>query len=118
MVRNKQKFLRRTKKMRIVTIPVTYVKPVPINGVITKEEFEEIFENKVYKTIIVSIKQYDSDDYLVRNIKQTIDGDKYDLLMSESPEFAEGKPENEYREVDLWHIIDLIREEQKSLDQV
>lgn len=101
--------------MRYINIPINYVKPVPINGVITKEEFEEIIENKVYKTIIVSIQQYDSDDYLVRTVKQTIDGDKYELLMSESPEFAEGKPENEYREIDLWYIIDKIREEQTTL---
>lgn len=35
-----------------------------------------------------------------------IQGTYYDALMSEFPEFSPTKPAHEYREVDLWFIID------------
>lgn len=101
--------------MRTVSIQENYMKPILINGLIVKEDFKEINENKLYKLISVTVQQFDNEDYMIREIQHTIEGDKYELLMSESPDFAAGKPKNEYREIDLWYVIDLIREENKTV---
>ena len=101
--------------MRAVSIEAEYMKPQLIEGLITNEEVLTEIKNRTLKYIEVEIAQYDSDLYEVAKQRYTIDGDKYELLMSESPDFAPGKPKNDYREDDLFYIIDLIREERKAL---
>lgn len=78
----------------------------------TIEEILSINENKQMRfiNVVVGYKVDEVSDFIqnVNDIYEIV-GDNYDLLMSENPEFAEGKPQNEYREADVWHIIDLIR---------
>ncbi|MEF2243968.1 hypothetical protein V1L65_03380 [Paenibacillus sp. IITD108] len=51
----------------------------------------------------------DEQDEVIRSEQVAISGTMYELLMSENPSFAPNKPQNEYREVDIWYIVDLIR---------
>jgi hypothetical protein len=71
------------------------------------EDIITISEDKIGKTVIAIIACYDNENRIVDQKRITITGEHYDLLMSESPEFSPNKPLNEYREVDLWYIIDL-----------
>lgn len=62
--------------------------------------------------IAVTINLKNKNGDVVKTESYEIIGEHYDLLMSESPGFADGKPANEYRESDLWYIIDMLRESQ------
>jgi len=73
------------------------------------EEITTIVEDKSKSYINVGITFKDSDSNTIGTENVMIVGDHYTLLMSANPEFATSKPENEYRESDLWYIIDLIR---------
>ncbi|WP_331697658.1 hypothetical protein [Paenibacillus sp. IITD108] len=64
---------------------------------------------KPTKTIEVLIHLKDEQDEVIRSEQVAISGTMYELLMSENPSFAPNKPQNEYREVDIWYIVDLIR---------
>ncbi|MER2057309.1 MAG: hypothetical protein ABTA16_00715 [Niallia sp.] len=101
--------------MRIVSIEAEYMKPQLVKGFITKEDVLTENKDSILKFIEVSIGQFDADQYKVAEDKYTIDGEKYELLMSESPDFAPGKPKDDYRKEDLYYIIDLIRAERKAL---
>ena len=79
----------------------------------TKEEITLINENKQQKSIYIETIYKDINGNIIENTSTVISGDNYNLLMSQSPEFAPNKPLNEYREVDLFYIIDKIRSEQK-----
>lgn len=94
--------------MRNANFTVNAEKVVQQSITISKEEFIRIIEDKLDGSITCVINMYEGDTFVESNMF-FIGGDKYALLMSESPEFAPGKPVNEYREIDLWHIIDLIR---------
>ena len=82
--------------------------------VATKEELIYIGENKELGIVECTIHYKDVDGNVIGNEFVEITGEKYGLLMSASPSFAPSKPENEYREEDLWYIIDLIRTENAS----
>lgn len=71
-----------------------------------KEIIHTKFDNYVNRTVDVTVGYYNSDYKLIATKAFFINGQLYDKLMSESPDFAPGKPLNEYREQDLWFIID------------
>lgn len=81
---------------------------------ITVKEFSEhailtpITENKSERYVDVTVRYVDSsgDEVGVESFK--IDGEKYDLLMADKPEFNPSKPVNEYYEDDLWYVLRLI----------
>lgn len=76
----------------------------------TREAFLIISENKVLKEIFLTIGIYDAAGGLLRKDQYLISGKHWDVLMASSPPEFLSKPENEYRESDLWHIVDLIRQ--------
>jgi hypothetical protein len=95
-----------------ISIPETQI--VTVTKIATTEDFSEINESKLNKKISVTILfMNEANEVLQTEIIEIID-EKYELLMSESPDFAIGKPFNEYREEDLWHIVDLIRSEREQ----
>lgn len=73
------------------------------------EEITLINENKSLEEIEVMVKYKDISGNVIGNDRYYIKEDNYTLIMSQSPNFAPNKPINEYREIDLWYIIDLIR---------
>lgn len=75
---------------------------------ITQEVIDSIYEVKNLESITVTVSLINAAGDKVRSESHEIVGDNYRLLMGASPNFAPNKPENEYREVDLWHVIDLI----------
>lgn len=75
---------------------------------IVRQQIVMINENKNNKIIEVVVESYDIEGHLADSQFIKISSDMYDLLMSESPDFAPGKPIDEYRESDLWYIIDMI----------
>lgn len=95
--------------MRSVNYELTYKKETEVTNTIIKEELINISENKIDKTIELTINKYDDSDCIAGVEYVNIVGDNYDLLMSANPTFAPNKPENEYREEDLWYIIDVIK---------
>lgn len=60
----------------------------------------------------VTINYYDSQGFIA-SVFITIFGEYYDLLMSQSPEFAPGKPENECRDEDIFYVLDKMESEQQ-----
>ncbi|SDW21872.1 hypothetical protein [Paenibacillus sp. PDC88] len=97
--------------MRTSNKSILVTKSVQSNVVVSYETLEEIYESKPSSRIDVRIGYYSENGELLRTQSITISGDNYMLLMSESPKFAPGKPANEYREADLWHVVDNILEE-------
>lgn len=75
---------------------------------ITGEKLFRITEEKTSRVVLCDIGIY-SNDSLIDTKQIIIEGEHYNSLMSDSPDFAPNKPENEYREVDLWHVIDVVR---------
>ena len=100
--------------MREVQIPIEYIKPVLTNGRIVKEDIIERNDKRLYKTLSVKVQQFDVDNNMVRELDYIINGEKYDLLMSNSSIFQSGKPIEDFRLNDIWPIIDLIRSESES----
>ncbi|MDF2791150.1 MAG: CampHawk [Neobacillus sp.] len=89
------------------------IKQVVENTILaTEESILIINENKGQKYIYVETAYIDQNGDQISTTNNKITGDLYDLLMSQSPDFAPNKPLNEYREVDLWYIIDQIRSQQ------
>lgn len=74
------------------------------------EDIRTIVENKGRRLIELGIAYYDATGSTITTETVLINKDNYELLMSESPDFAPGKPANEYREVDLWYMVDKITE--------
>lgn len=72
------------------------------------EEFLEVRENKLSRQIDVLIAYKNEHEEIIKQEQKVITGRNYELLMSASPDFAPNKPLNEYREQDLWHVIDMI----------
>lgn len=95
-----------------ITKQETRLVEVPVKAV--NEEFHYINEFKTDKYIDVCTVYLDSEGNAVKYSYYKVDGENYDYLMSQSPDFANGKPENEYREEDLWYIIDLIKTKQTT----
>jgi hypothetical protein len=98
--------------VRDILMEVTITEEVQNKYTATTEEMSTILEDKINKFITVEVIQRDVNKKLLRSLKYTIIGDNYDLIMSVSPSFAPNKLENEYRECDLWYIIDLLRSQQ------
>jgi hypothetical protein len=82
---------------------------VEVNKLATTEELVSIMETKLNRLVQVRVHIKDGHGEVIQNEAFDISDENYDLLMSESPSFAPGKPLNEYREQDIWHVIDLIR---------
>nr|WP_156736281.1 hypothetical protein [Mycobacterium sp. E3298] len=72
------------------------------------EEITAILEDKTVRKVSVMILYTRGDGSEIETKTYDIVGGNYGLLMSESPDFAPGKPLNEYREDDLWYIIGLM----------
>lgn len=94
--------------MRNVNKPITINEYRETVKIATKQEIIAISEDKNLKTINVKANYYDESGEFVSESNFIIEGDAYDLIMSEAPTFAPNKPLNEYREEDLWHIIDTL----------
>ncbi|GMG71829.1 hypothetical protein ICR95_20955 [Priestia megaterium] len=75
----------------------------------TEESFSLIIENKESKFVNVEVVFKTSDGEILDRQAYQINDEKYDLLMADCPDFSPNKPSNEYREADLWYMIDLIR---------
>lgn len=98
--------------MRTCDKQVEVVETVKTIKTATQEELVVISEDKKMKNIFLKIELKDADNRVIQTKEIYIAGDYYVLLMSESPSFAIGKPANEYREEDLWYIVDLMEQEQ------
>lgn len=95
--------------MRTISKPITIGQYVETTTTAVAEEILQIAENKDNQTVTVYVVLKDADGKRLQQEPYCINGSNYTLLMSASPSFAPGKPENEYREVDLWYMVDLIR---------
>ncbi|WP_220387728.1 hypothetical protein, partial [Sporomusa ovata] len=89
------------------TVNVTKTVQEPVT--IVKEDIVYIVESKDSNHIHVKLNLIGENGNIVQCEEYGIDGDNYVLLMSANPSFAPSKPENEYREEDIWYVIDLIR---------
>lgn len=96
--------------MRAVRKMFEKIKKVTYYEEAITEEIYLIEENKLNNTVVVRTVFKGIYGEVLSEMTYWITGDNYDKLMADSPEFAPGKPENEYREVDLWYIIDKITE--------
>ena len=74
-----------------------------------------IYENKEIQVINVYLRYLDAENSIISEVRRVdIEKENYELLMSERPSFAPGKPANEYRECDLFYFVDLIRTANKQ----
>lgn len=95
--------------MRECNNQVTNTEIKLVDTVAVKEEIISICEYRQGGFIGVSVAKYDINNNNIANENYAITGDNYKILMSANPSFAPQKPADEYRDEDLWHIIDKIR---------
>lgn len=76
----------------------------------THEDIISTSHDKMSKRLAFTVNLYREDGSLINPESYLIEGEDYNYLMSVDPAFTEGKPENDYREVDLWCMVDKIRE--------
>lgn len=86
-------------------ITVNEQQVVEVEKTATRIYFHSINENKDNRYLETRFSYMDDNDQIIKSQSIILPDDKYDLLMSESPEFALGKPANEYREVDLYYVM-------------
>jgi len=77
-----------------------------VNSTAVTEEITNIIRNLSMKVVNVQVTYYDSSGNALSYENYNISGDNYTLLMSESPSWASGKPSGEYRQDDLWFLMD------------
>lgn len=76
-------------------------------------KFEEIYSyshNRGLRRLVVKVNYLDESSTPFLSEEITIKEDRYDYLMGTSPSFPNGKSPNEFREDDLWHVIDTMRD--------
>lgn len=95
--------------MRGINKDFTISKTVQEKASATSENFSVISEYIDLKLINIEVAYKTVDGVTIGKDNYQIQSDDYDLLMSDSPDFAPDKPANTYRREDLWKIIDLIR---------
>ena len=100
--------------MRTINQKITVQEINLVEKTATNEAFVTIFEDKENRQIAVTVSQDDAEGNSLNKKNYFIKEEKYDLLMSANPDFAPNKLENEYREEDIWYVIDLIRMEQEA----
>ena len=97
--------------MRTVSIPIQIEKVVSVTEMATQDDLTIVNKNKNDKTIYVVRELRDNNGKVIRSSEHNIKDDYYELLMSESPDFAPGKPLNDCREEDIFYILDLMMSE-------
>lgn len=95
--------------MRTVNRTISIEQTSFIEASIVTESILSISEDKDKKQIVIITDLIGADGVKIKDELYCISGSNYDLLMSANPTFAPNKPMNEYRENDLWYIIDLIK---------
>ena len=76
----------------------------------THEDIVSTSHDKISQRLQLTVHLYREDNSLINPESYVIEGEDYTFLMSVDPSFAEGKPEGDYREVDLWCMVDKLRE--------
>ena len=76
----------------------------------THEEIVSTSHDKITKKLELTVHLYREDGSFINGESYVIQGDDYTFLLSADPAFTEGKMENDYREVDLWCMVDKLRE--------
>lgn len=94
--------------MRASNKEVTHSVYTSVTKKASTEELIVISEYKQEKRIKVTVGYFEEDGRLMDQVEVVIYDEYYEMLMSDSPNFASGKPLNEYRESDLWYVIDLL----------
>ncbi|CDN44187.1 hypothetical protein [Paenibacillus sp. P22] len=94
--------------MRLVKKTINVQQVTNVAKPIRYEDIRTTFLNKNEQYVVVEIALLDENQVIATTKRYEITGDDYNLLMSASPDFALGKPAGEFREVDLWYIIDQI----------
>lgn len=100
--------------MRTINKTYTINKVVTETVTAVREDIVTYSVDREQKFVYVKTSCKDVDNNEVDSQELKIIGENYDLLMSESPDFAQGKPENDFRECDLFYVIDKVRSEQTS----
>lgn len=94
--------------IRTVGKTITVNKYIMVDELITQEKIIEIHEWPDSKKINVLIGSINSEGIVVKTEEIDITNNDYDLLFSEKEVSSEEK--TSYREVDLWKVIDKLRE--------
>lgn len=76
----------------------------------THEDIVSTSHDKISKKLSLTVHLYREDQSFINGESYVIEGGDYAFLMSDDPAFAEGKMADDYREVDLWCMVDKLRE--------
>lgn len=76
----------------------------------THEDIVSTSYDKISQRLQLTVHLYRVDESLINPESYVIEGEDYIFLMSTNECFEPGKEENQYREIDLWCMVDRIRE--------
>ena len=105
--------------MRFVDKSFVVTKEIQLTIRTVTEEVEEIIENKTNRMVVCKVVFKDMEEQPVVSELHIIEHEYYDLLMSTDDMFTVGKSLNEYRLIDLFKVIDKMREDrEKATEEV
>ncbi|MFJ7756330.1 hypothetical protein ACQKGI_19935 [Peribacillus muralis] len=100
--------------MRFVDKSFVVTKEIQLTIRAVTEEVEEINENKTNRMVVCKVVFKDMEGEMVISELHIIEHEYYDLLMSTDDMFTVDKPLNEYRLIDLFKVVDKMREDREN----
>lgn len=97
--------------MRVINESISLQQILVVERTAVSEEIVSIYEHQIDRFVNVTTTLRDAEGAIIQSRVHEIKGPFYDMLMAASSQDGPGKPENEYREFDLWRVIELIKSE-------
>lgn len=99
--------------MRKVGIEIERKITTTVRDIAVKEDFQYINHYKSNSYAEISTVFFNDKDEPIQHNYYEITGELYELLMSDSDMFPPGKIKGEFRDEDLWCIVDKIRDDER-----
>lgn len=100
--------------IREIGVSINRYKNILVEEKAVKEEIANVNHNKVDNQITIQTRFFNSLNELIKEDTTFVEGEYYDLLMSNSEVFEKNKTLDSFRDSDLWYVVDQIRDKQTS----
>lgn len=102
-------------KLNPINVQYPYFESIEKVKVAVSREIIEYHLSSEDKFVLAVLNYYTDNGEIIDKKSYQVTGTYYDLLMSDSPSFAPGKPSNDFRRDDLGYIIDKIDADQQTI---
>ncbi|UTR05445.1 hypothetical protein MM326_15210 [Alkalihalobacillus sp. LMS6] len=89
---------------------VTVIREMEVIQTANREKISAWHHEGEERYVEVRTELRDLHGLVLNSISFRIEGEEYELLMSDRPEFSPNKPKGDFSGSDLWHFVDLYKE--------